>query len=144
MYNNDRKPTCRAPGEAQFLLLLVCEGVSEGVFTHGVGRRMGMQSETKSKEARTAPRARLEQAVRIRPLDPHYQDEVSKTANTSRRGIYFVTSAVHYYVGMDVGVTRGFKANDPLNREENGEVVRIEKLSQGQFGVAIRILGVRQ
>ena len=101
-----------------------------------------MPSEIKNR--RTTPRAKLGQSVRIRSFESPPRDEICTTVNVSRRGIYFVTSVSYYYAGMDVAVTRGFELNDPLNREENGEVIRVEKLPNGQWGIAIRLLGARQ
>jgi hypothetical protein len=42
---------------------------------------------------------------------------------------------------MGIAVTRNF-VPDPLSREEVAEVVRIEKLQNGKWGVAVRIFPV--
>jgi hypothetical protein len=96
------------------------------------------------KNRRSTPRAKFGQTIRIRSFESPPRDEICTTINVSRRGIYFVTSASHYYAGMDVAVTRNFNLNDVLNREENGEVTRVEKRPDGQWGIAIRLLGPRQ
>ena len=62
--------------------------------------------------------------------------------NLSRNGFYFETSAGHYYAGMQVDVTRNFDPRNPVSHEEVAGVVRVEKLSNGKFGVAIRILSL--
>jgi hypothetical protein len=87
-----------------------------------------------------SPRAKLSQSVRVRPYDPHDPEEVCVTQNLSRMGFYFETSLGHYFSGMSVGLTRNFAPGDPVNREERGEVVRVERLKNGNWGVAIRIL----
>jgi hypothetical protein len=93
-----------------------------------------------SRESRRTPRAKLSQTVRIRPCDIHYPEEVCNTSNISRGGIYFVSSTKHYYVNMAVYIAVNYRSGDPLNREELAEVVRVDKLDDGKFGIAIRIL----
>ena len=78
--------------------------------------------------------------VSVRPADAHYDSEVCTTLNTSRAGFYFETSQKHYFPGMIVHFTRNFRASDPMNREERGDVVRVEKLDSGKWGVAVRVL----
>ena len=51
--------------------------------------------------------------------------------------MYFATSAAHYLLGINVYVTRDFLPGDPMNREEMGTVVRVEKLEDDRFGIAI-------
>ena len=87
-----------------------------------------------------SPRAKLSQPVRVRPYDPHDPEEVCVTENLSRKGFYFETSLSHYFSGMCVAVTRNFVPGDPMNREEGAEVVRVERLKNGKWGVAIRVL----
>ena len=97
----------------------------------------------KPKDARRAARAKICQPIRIRPLNPSCLPETSTTVNVSRHGIYFKTSVAHYFAGMDIGVTRNFVPDDPLSREEVGEVVRVERLQNGEYGVAIRIFPIK-
>jgi hypothetical protein len=92
------------------------------------------------KETRVTPREVLSEPVLIRPCDPLYPEEVCTTANISRSGVYFVTSANHYCVGMNVIVTLNFGPDDPVHREQIGDVVRITELQEGNRGIAIRIL----
>ena len=58
----------------------------------------------------------------------------------SRKGFYFETSLEHYVPGMYVYVTRNFHPGDLMSREEAGDIVRVEKLPTGIWGVAIRVL----
>jgi hypothetical protein len=95
---------------------------------------------TAVKECRSTPRETLSEPVFVRPSDPLYPEEICKTANVSRSGVYFVTSTKHYFVGMNVVVTLNFGADDPIHREQIGDVVRIEQLDEDKWGVAIRIL----
>jgi len=97
-------------------------------------------SEDQTVNRRHAPRAKLTQSILVRPDDDHYPEEVATTVNVSRGGFFFVTLLAHYYVGMGVRVTLGYRPKDPMNKEEAGEVVRIEKLAENKWGIAIRIL----
>jgi len=95
---------------------------------------------TAVKECRLTPRETLSEPVRVRPCDPLYPEEICTTANVSRSGLYFVTRTKHYVVGMNVVVTLNFGPDDPIHREQIGDVVRIEALNKNRWGVAIRIL----
>lgn len=92
------------------------------------------------KSGQRPPRARLSQPVRVRPFESRYPEEINVTQNISRKGLYFETLLGHYFSGMEVYVTRNFNARDPLSHDEAGEVVRVERLENGKWGVAIRIL----
>jgi len=96
--------------------------------------------QTAIKECRQTPRENLSEPVRIRPCDPQYPGEVCTTLNVSRSGLYFATSTGHYFPGMNVFVTLNFRSDDQMHREQTGDVVRLEKLEDGKWGVAIRIL----
>ncbi len=52
----------------------------------------------------------------------------------------FATNTEHYFPGMSVIVTLNFHSGDPMPREYIGDVVRLERLEDGKWGVAIRIL----
>jgi len=95
---------------------------------------------TAVKECRTSPRETLSEPVLIRPCDPLYPEEICTTANVSRNGLYFVTTTRHYFVGMNVIVTLNFGPDDPIHREQIGDVVRVDDLDEDMCGVAIRIL----
>jgi hypothetical protein len=86
------------------------------------------------------PRAKLSQPLRIRPYSSNLPQEICVTQNVSRRGFYFESSLGHYFAGMYVYVTRNFRADDPMSCEEAGDVVRVERLKSGKWGVAVRIL----
>jgi len=95
---------------------------------------------TAVKECRLTPRESLSEPVLVRPCDPQYPEEICTTLNVSRSGLYFVTSAEYYYIGMNVIVTLNFGPDDPRHREQIGDVVRMERLERNKWGVAIRIL----
>ena len=93
-------------------------------------------------DRRRAPRVHISQSIRVSPADPRFRAEVATTLNVSRYGLYFVTSKPYYFAGMDVHLVRNFRLGDPLNRQEQADVVRVERGENGTFGVAIRILRI--
>src|SRR5260370_3782148 len=103
---------------------------------------MFVKLETAKHERRKAPRVKLPRRVRVRPFDFRLSEEVCMTANVSRTGLYIETAAGHYNAGMNVSVTRNFQPEDRMHREETGTVTRVERLKDGRWGVAIRILPI--
>ena len=103
---------------------------------------MSVKLETAKQERRKAPRVKLPRRVRVRPFDFRLAEEVCMTANVSRTGLYIETSAEHYYTGMNVSGVRNFQPEERVHREETGTVTRLEKLNDGRWGVAIRILPI--
>ena len=91
-------------------------------------------------ERRQAQRQELSEPVLICPCDSECPEEVCTTLNVSRNGLYFATTTGHYFPGMNVIVTPNFHPEDSIQREYMGDVVRIERLEEGKWGVAIRIL----
>ena len=91
------------------------------------------------KDRRVSSRINQSQTIRIRPAEPSYAEEIRTTLNVSWDGLYFATSMDHYFPGMIVFVTRDFYWNDPKNREEQGTVVRVDKLKEGRSGVAVQL-----
>jgi hypothetical protein len=79
------------------------------------------------------------QTVRIRPVESQYAAEIRPTLNVTWDGLYFATSIGHYFSGMNVYVTRDFQSSDPANREKQGTVVRVDKMKEGRWGVAVHL-----
>ena len=81
--------------------------------------------------------------LRVRPSEPrdkHFED-FPVSINASKDGIYFKTKHTSYYAGMRLFVTFPFSsAHDPMNCEYVAKVVRVEKLANGKFGVAVDLL----
>ncbi len=93
------------------------------------------------KEKRRKPRAKISKPVRARPVDPSRAQEVQPTLNASRDGLYFTTSAAHYYAGMHSRITFPYVSPvDNRNLEQLPDVVRVDRLEDGRFGIAVRIL----
>ncbi len=93
-----------------------------------------------SRERRSAFRTNLHQVVRIRPFDPELPPEFCTAANISEGGLYFTTTAGHYAIGTNVYVTGDFQPGSPIHRARAGAVVRVDKLEDDRFGIAIQIL----
>ena len=94
-----------------------------------------------AKDLRSEPRLPLSRAVRVQPSEPHYLAENCITLNVSGNGLYFTTSIGHYYAGMEVFVTRNFEHGTPTNHGEPGQVVQVDKLKDGRWGIAVHMLG---
>ena len=97
-------------------------------------------AKTSEVEKRSNPRAKLARKLRIRPSD-FYADtfeEITTSVNVSKRGVYFHTQLNHYQVGMNLFVTYPFTSvDDPVKSEYFGEIVRIDRLSDGKYGIAL-------
>jgi hypothetical protein len=91
------------------------------------------------KERRLGQRVKMSKPMLARPSDPKYTEEVVTTINVSRYGLYFETRAEHYYLGMHLSVVFPYAPEDPLNTPVLGVVVRVDKLTEGNLGVAIRL-----
>jgi hypothetical protein len=93
-------------------------------------------------ERRRSLRAKVARPLRVRPSEPRDEhfDEVVSSVNASREGIYFLTRRENYYAGMHLFVTVPYTSrDDPMNCEYVGQVVRVEKLTSGKFGIAVHL-----
>jgi len=99
-------------------------------------------TETQYAEKRRSRRAKIAKPLRVRPSEPrdeHFED-LPISINASKEGIYFHTRRPNYYKGMRLFVTFPFaSAHDPMNCEYMAEVVRVENLANGRFGVAVHL-----
>ncbi len=104
---------------------------------------MAEVSEKQYPEKRCSRRAKIVKPLRVRPSEPrdeHFED-LPVSINASKEGIYFHTRRSSYYKGMRVFVTFPFASQyDPMNCEYVAEVVRIETLPNGRFGVALHLI----
>ena len=104
---------------------------------------MKEQLEPQYAEKRRSRRAKIAKTVRVRPSEPrdeHFED-LPVSINASREGILFQTRRDTYYKGMRVFVTFPFTSpHDPMNCEYVAEVVRVERLLNNRFGVAVHLL----
>ncbi len=88
-------------------------------------------------------RAKIAKPLRVRPSEPrdeHFEEHLV-SVNASRGGIYFMTRRANYYPGMRLFITFPFgSANDQMDCEYVGRVVRIEPLPNDRFGIAVELL----
>jgi hypothetical protein len=111
----------------------------------GISPLVAAMAETttpKYTELRRNRRAKIAKPMRVRPSEPrdeHFED-LPVSVNASKDGIYFLSRRSNYYKGMRVFVTFPFTSNhDPMNCEYVAEVVRVEPLQNGKFGVALSL-----
>jgi hypothetical protein len=94
-------------------------------------------------EKRGKGRLKLGCFIRVRPSVPgsNSVSEVLKTLNVSRNGLYFGTISNFYFKGMRLFVTYPYSSTaGALNRDYVAEVMRVDQLTNGHYGVAIRLL----
>jgi len=91
-------------------------------------------------QKRRSRRVKMSRPVRVRPSEPrddHFEDLIT-SINASKEGIYFHSRRPGYYKGMRVFVTFPYSSgHDPMNCDYVAEVVRVETLPNGKFGVAV-------
>ena len=96
-------------------------------------------------ERRKQRRTRLSLLVRLGPANTKDGDfdQVLETLNSSRSGFYFTTTSKGFYQRMPLRLVFPYTtAYDPVPASEDyGEVVRLDKLSDGQMGIAVQIRG---
>jgi hypothetical protein len=96
--------------------------------------------ESEYAQKRRSRRVKMSRPVRVRPSEPrddHFEDLIT-SINASKEGVYFHSRRPGYYKGMRVFVTFPFTSvHDPMNCEYVAEVVRVEALPNGKFGVAV-------
>jgi hypothetical protein len=94
-------------------------------------------------EKHRSRRAKMARTLRVRPSEPRDEhfDDLTTSANASKEGIYFTTRRSDYYPGMRAFVTCPYSSpHDPMNREYVAQVMRVDKLPNGKFGVAVELL----
>jgi hypothetical protein len=89
---------------------------------------------------RREKRVLISQPIHIRPVNSRYPEETCTSLDISRSGLYLESSSNHYYVGMEVYLTRNDRAGGPANPEEHASVVRVEKKENGRCRIATRII----
>lgn len=94
------------------------------------------------RDLRRRKRAKLELPALFWPFDPRFRKlkEVRKVRDFTRDGLYFTTDLEHYFVGMKLIVTFPFCRQATTLRDFLGKVVRVQSLSDGSFGIALRFI----
>jgi PilZ domain-containing protein len=94
-------------------------------------------------ERRREPRVQVDRLVYVQAADSQvgHFEEVRSMRDLSRSGFYFTTERASYEPGNRLHVVPAFGC---LNLEYLGEVVRVEELPFGEYGVAVRLLRVEK
>jgi PilZ domain-containing protein len=94
-------------------------------------------------DRRREPRVQVDRLVYVQPAnsDIGHFEEVRSMRDLSRSGFYFTTERDSYQPGIQLHVVPAFGC---LNLEYLGEVVRVEQLPFGEFGVAVRLIRVEK
>jgi hypothetical protein len=102
-----------------------------------------MEAPADQGDRRREPRIQVDRLVYVQLADSgdSYFEEVRSMRDLSRSGFYFVTDRDSYKPGIRLHVVPAFGC---LNLEYLGEVVRVEELPLGEFGVAVRLLRVEE
>lgn len=99
--------------------------------------------EIRPQDRRRSRRLKIGQPLRVRPTDPRtgsFEDS-STTRNVSREGFYFLTKQRAYQEGMRLFVALPYHApGDLRNHEYLGQVLRVDTLEGGQWGIAVQLL----
>jgi hypothetical protein len=106
-----------------------------------VGPRLGSERRRRD-ERRQRQRLEVSLPARLRPFNSEYWrlEEVQTTLNFTRNGLYFVTWNEHYSLGMRVLVTLPYRKAGSVHRDYLGQIVRLERLVDGRWGVALQFL----
>ena len=110
--------------------------LQEKIFSHEA-----QDSMTGQEDRRLEPRTRMARPVYMQPADPRDTrfEEVGTMTDFSRNGFYFITQRGSYREGMQFYVIHAFGC---FNFEYVGEVVRIEQLPFGEYGIAVQLIRI--
>ena len=96
-------------------------------------------------ERRRRKRAKISAQVHVRVTNaPEPFEEVNRSVDVSRDGLYFVTSRAGYWKGQPLEITFPYSnAAGSLNQAQAAEVVRVAAEGAGQYGVAVQFLAAK-
>jgi hypothetical protein len=106
-------------------------------------QRASVTANAGNDERRRMGRTKIAQIIRVRPSMPVQNnfDDVARTLNASRTGIYFAARRAEYCKDMRLFVTYPFSMTPgTLNQEFVGRVVRVDELDDGRRGIAVELL----
>lgn len=121
-----------SPGFGLYVLTACLFSVPFLSFTRGVPRVRSV--------VRRERRVKLSMPVWLRPINSRYPEETCTSVDVAKSGLLLRSSLNHYYVGMEVYLTRNVRAGGPADPEEHGSVVRVETMQNGSCRIAIRII----
>lgn len=95
--------------------------------------------ESWSDDRRGFGRNSLKLPIRVRAAESGYIDELTYSENVSRGGLYFLTRSSSYRLQMALKVTYPYwSESGAINREYGAKVVRMDRMTDGSFGVAVK------
>jgi len=96
-----------------------------------------------TQERRRSRRLKIGQPLKVVPTNPDggIREDTGTTRNVSREGFYFLTKKKGYREGMRLFVTLPYHApGDLRNHQYLGQVIRVDALESGDWGVAVQLL----
>lgn len=102
----------------------------------------GMTTEKPRRDLRRRKRLKLSLAAHLRPFDPRLRDieDVALVLDFNRDGLHFMTSMLHYVVGMRLEVTFPCGRKVTAHRKYIGSIVRIDDCGNGRSGISLKFL----
>ncbi|MGA9883622.1 MAG: response regulator [Candidatus Acidiferrales bacterium] len=101
----------------------------------------------KPQERRRRRRALISAPIRVRGAyaQSNGPDEISTTVDVSRNGFLFLSARADFSQGMTVAVTFPYsKSSVAIQVEQPGRVVRVSRLADGRFAIAIALPSVNR
>ena len=121
-----------SPGAGLYMMTICLLLVPLLSITHAIPRARNV--------IRRDARVRASQKIHIRPINSQYPEETCSSLDLSRSGLYLESLLDHYYVGMEVYLTRNVPEGAPPNDDEHGYVVRVEKGKNPGCRFAIHVI----
>jgi len=96
-------------------------------------------------ERRRRKRAKISAQVYVRAVNsPEAFEEICKSVDVSRDGLYFTTMRAGYWKSQQLEVTFPYSnAASALNQAQRAEVVRVADLGGGQHGIGVQFLSAK-
>jgi len=96
-------------------------------------------------DRRRRKRAKMSAQLRVRALNsPTPFEEICKSVDVSRDGVFFLSSHSGYWKGQALEVTFPYSsAPSALNQGQPAEVVRVSDQGEGQFGIAVQFASAK-
>jgi hypothetical protein len=104
-------------------------------FEKALALEPNLEAAVLNEDRRLNDRAKLLKEIGIRLAEAPNAEETGTLIDLSRDGLYFTGSSTDYRVGMEVCLTLAH-----TGAQCKCEIVRIEQLRQGRFGIGARIL----
>jgi CheY-like chemotaxis protein len=93
-------------------------------------------------ERRRRKRAKISAQVHVRAVNaPEAFEEICKSVDVSRDGLFFTSARAGYWKGQRLDVTFPYSnAAAALNQPQSAEVVRVADQGNGQYGIAVQFI----